>query len=61
MRGHGWFLQAWSYLSLIIWYVCMYPIAEEELGDELLDEEHLDESYEGDDNKPAADDGTTKV
>ena len=35
--------------------VCVHIIAEEELGDELLDEEHLDESYEGDD-KPAAGD-----
>ena len=35
--------------------VCGHIVAEEELGDELLDEEHLDESYEGDD-KPAAGD-----
>ena len=39
--------------------MCGCTVAEEELGDELLDEEHLDESYEGGD-KPAAGD-TKKV
>ena len=34
--------------------MCGHIVAEE-LGDELLDEEHLDESYEGDD-KPAGGD-----
>lgn len=36
--------------------MCSCAVAEEDLGDELLDEEHLDESYEGDNGKPATGD-----